>query len=120
FRKKGISAFFSSSQYFVAFTFPSSLSMTTKGPSSDPIKHPHTIMVFRPLLKLGARQSGFILSPALLHTRTCLSLRRISTEHSSLQQTFSHCSSVQLNFFLHHSTLLFAFSLLTNGLIVAG
>src|SRR3954454_24413904 len=74
-----------------------------------------------PLLKLGAMQSARKRSPFILHAITRLApVPLTSTEHSSLQHTFSQSLTVQFSLSLHQSTLLVALLSLTKGLTTAG
>src|SRR3954451_3151824 len=73
-----------------------------------------------PLLKLGAMQSAWKRSPFILHTITRLApVPLTSTEHSSLQHTFSQSLTIQSSLSLHQSTLLVALISLTKGLTTA-
>src|SRR3954451_21032109 len=73
-----------------------------------------------PLLKLGAMQSAWKRSPFILHTITRLApVPLTSTEHSSLQHTFSQSLTVQCNLSLHQLTLFAALLSPTKGLTTA-
>ncbi|CAI9610784.1 unnamed protein product, partial [Staurois parvus] len=91
----------------------------TRGPSSTPEKHPHTIIPPPPNFTLGTMQSGKYRSPGHRQTQTHPSDCQTEKRDWSLQRTRLLCSRVQWRRALHHGIGRFALHLVMEGLDAA-